>query len=93
MVRRGGSVVLFGVYPESGAITVSPYRINEDELRVVGSLNNPNTHSRALDLLATGRVSLEGIVTAVLPLDELAVAMDLDNFEAPGKISIDLGAS
>ena len=93
MVRRGGSVVLFGVYPESGAITVSPYRINEDELRVVGSLNNPNTHSRALDLLATGRVSLEGIVTAVLPLDEIAVAMDLDNFEAPGKISIDLGAS
>jgi hypothetical protein len=29
----------------------------------------------------------------VLPLDELAVAMDLDNFKAPGKISIDLGAS
>lgn len=93
IVRRGGSVVLFGVYPEKGAITVSPFRINEDELRVVGSLNNPSTHSRALDLLATGRVSLEGMVTEVLPLNEVAVAMDLDNFNAPGKISIDLGAS
>jgi L-iditol 2-dehydrogenase len=93
MVRRGGSIVLFGVYPEQGAISVRPYRINEDELRVVGSLNNPSTHSRALDLLATGRVSFEGIVTDVLPLNELAVAMDLENFDAPGKISIDLGAS
>jgi 2-desacetyl-2-hydroxyethyl bacteriochlorophyllide A dehydrogenase len=93
IVRRGGTIVLFGVYPEGRPISVSPYRINEDELRVVGSLNNPNTHDRALDLLATGRLSLEGMVTDVLPLDELAAAMVLDNFVAPGKIAIDLGAS
>ena len=93
IVRRGGTIVLFGVYPEGRSISVSPFRINEDELRVVGSLNNPNTHSRALDLLGTGRVSLDGIVTDVLPLDDVAAAMDLGNFVAPGKIAIDLGAS
>jgi 2-desacetyl-2-hydroxyethyl bacteriochlorophyllide A dehydrogenase len=93
LVRRGGTIVLFGVYPEGQSISVSPFRINEDELRVVGSLNNPSTHSRALDLLATGRVSLDGIVTDVLPLDEVITAMDLHNFVAPGKIAIDPGAS
>lgn len=92
LVRRGGTIVLFGVYPEKRSISVSPFRINEDELRVVGSLNNPNTHSRALDLLATGHVVLDGIVTDVLPLEDLAAAMNLDNFVAPGKITIDLGA-
>jgi L-iditol 2-dehydrogenase len=93
LVRRGGTIVLFGVYPEERSIAVSPYRINEDELRVVGSLNNPSTHARALDLLATRRVSLEGIVTDVLALDELAAALDLGNFIAPGKIAIDFGVS
>lgn len=91
-VRRGGTIVLFGVYPQGCSISVSPYRINEDELRVVGSLNNPHTHARALDLLASKRVSLEGLVSDVLPLNELAAAMDLGNFVAPGKISIDLGS-
>jgi threonine dehydrogenase-like Zn-dependent dehydrogenase len=93
LVRRGGTIVLFGVYPEGRSISVSPFHINEDELRVVGSLNNPSTHSRALDLLATGRVSLESVVTDVLPLEELVTALDLNNFVAPGKIAIDLGAS
>lgn len=93
LVRRGGTIVLFGVYPEGRSISVSPFQINEDELRVVGSLNNPNTHSRAIDLLASGRVTLAGLVTEVLPLEELATAMDLSNFVAPGKIAIDLDAS
>jgi L-iditol 2-dehydrogenase len=93
LVRRGGTIVLFGVYPEGRSISLSPFRINEDELRVVGSLNNPNTHSRAIDLLASGRVSLEGLVTEVLPLEELVAAMNLGNFVAPGKISIDVEAS
>jgi len=69
---------------------VSPFRINEDELRVVGSLNNPSTHVRALDLLASGRVSVEGMVTHRLALEDLELAMDLANFDAPGKITIDL---
>ncbi len=89
LVRRGGTVVLFGVYPESRTMSVSPFRINEDELRVVGSLNNPSTHSRAIDLLASGRVSLEGIVSHRLTLDEVELAMNLGNFFQPGKIVID----
>lgn len=91
LVRRGGTVLMFAVYPKDQTIPVSPYRINEDELRVVGSLNNPSTHARALELLATSRVNIEGMVTHRLGLEDLELAMNLDNFVAAGKITIDFG--
>jgi L-iditol 2-dehydrogenase len=89
LVRRGGTVVLFGVYPEQERLSVNPFRVNEDELRIVGSLNNPNTHQRAIDLLASGRVVLDGVITHRLGLEALAKAMDRDSFPGAGKITID----
>ena len=91
LVRRGGTVLLFGVYPQSQHIAVSPFRINEDELRVVGSLNNPHTHARAIELIASGRVSLTGLVSHQVSIENVEIAMDLAKFEAPGKIVVDLG--
>ena len=92
LIRRGGTVLLFGVYPQAQTIPVSAFQINEDELRVVGSLNNPNTHSRAVDLISSGRLATYDVVSDRLPLDDLALAMNLDNFANPGKIAIDLQA-
>ena len=92
LIRRGGTVLLFGVYPQAQTIPVSAFQINEDELRVVGSLNNPNTHSRAVDLISSGRLATDDVVSDRLPLDDLALAMNLDNFANPGKIAIDLQA-
>ena len=88
-VRRGGTVLLFGVYPQDRMMSVSAFRINEDELRVVGSLNNPSTHARAIELMASGRVVVDGVVSDVLSLSQLETAMDLGNFDSPGKIAID----
>jgi threonine dehydrogenase-like Zn-dependent dehydrogenase len=82
-------VVLFGVYPEQERLQVNPFRVNEDELRIVGSLNNPNTHQRAIDLLASGRVVLDGVITHRLSLDDLPQAMDRDGFPGAGKITVD----
>lgn len=93
LVRRGGTVLLFGVYPQGQTIPVSAFQINEDELRVVGSLNNPSTHSRAIDLISSGRLATDDVVSDRLPLDDLARAMNLDYFANPGKIAIDLRTS
>jgi L-iditol 2-dehydrogenase len=89
-VRRGGTILLFGVYPQERAVPISPFQINEDELRVVGSLNNPSTHSRALELIDSGRLALDDVVSTRLLLDELGLAMNLDASATPGKTSIDL---
>ena len=88
VVRRGGTVLLFAVYPESARIEVSPFRINEEELRVVGSLNNPHTHQRAIDLLATQRLDISALVTDVVDLRSLERTMDLSNFPTSGKILV-----
>lgn len=90
LVRRGGTVLLFGVYPRNRSLAVNAFQINEDELRVVGSFNNPSTHSRALELISSGRVKVDGVVSDRLPLDDLAIAMDLSKFAAPRKIAIEL---
>jgi len=92
LVRRGGTVLLFGVYPTAGRIPLSPFQINEDELRIVGSLNNPSTHSRALDLIASRRVNIANVLSDRLSLADLPAAMDRDNFPTASKIAIDLGA-
>jgi len=92
LVRRGGTVLLFGVYPTTGRIPVSAFHINEGELRVVGSLNNPSTHSRALDLIASRRVNIANVLSDRLSLADLPAAMDRDNFPTASKIAIDLGA-
>ena len=70
LVRRGGTVLLFGVYPQGQTIPISAFQINEHELRVVGSLNNPNTHSRAIELIASGRLATDEVVSDRLPLDD-----------------------
>lgn len=88
LVRRGGTVVLFGVYPEQERLSLNPFRVNEDELRIVGSLNNPNTHQRAIDLLASRRVSLDGMITHRLDLEDLTTAMDRGRFPGAGKITV-----
>jgi 2-desacetyl-2-hydroxyethyl bacteriochlorophyllide A dehydrogenase len=93
LVRRGGTLLLFGVYPGDARVSVSPFRVNEDELRIVGSLNNPNTHQRAIDLLASGRIVLDGVITHRLGLPELGAAMDRANFPGAGKITIDPSGS
>jgi 2-desacetyl-2-hydroxyethyl bacteriochlorophyllide A dehydrogenase len=88
-VRRGGTILMFAVYEQGASLSVSPFDINENELRVIGSYNNPATHQRAVDLLASGRVSLRGVVTHVVGLAELSKALDLGNFPTAGKIAID----
>jgi L-iditol 2-dehydrogenase len=76
LVRRGGRVVWFGVYPESQLIEVSPYLINENEITIRGSFNNPFTHQAAVALAASGRLRLSELVSDTITLSRLSMALD-----------------
>lgn len=76
LVRRGGRVVWFGVYPESQLIELSPYTINENEITIRGSFNNPFTHHAAVALAASGRVRISELVSDRIALDQLPAALD-----------------
>jgi len=68
LVRKGGTVVWFGVAPQERTVEVSPFWVNENELRILGSYNNQFATGRAISLLAEGRVRVENLISHRLGL-------------------------
>jgi len=88
LVKRGGTVMWFGCCSKFDSIPISPFWVNDAEITIKGSFNNPFTHSIALDLVSTGRVNVDALVTDRIPLDGLLVAMDHANFKNAMKVMI-----
>ena len=56
--KRGTTVLLFSV-PKSGTThPLSLEDVYQKELTIVGSIINPDTHQRAVDLINSGRIQL-----------------------------------
>jgi 2-desacetyl-2-hydroxyethyl bacteriochlorophyllide A dehydrogenase len=79
LVMRGGMLMLFGVCHKDQNLEINPFLVNENEITIRGSYNNPNTMSRALDLLASGRLKADSVVTDRFSLDNA-----LEAFRATG---------
>jgi 2-desacetyl-2-hydroxyethyl bacteriochlorophyllide A dehydrogenase len=71
LVRRGGRVVWFGVYPERERLEISPFLVNENEITIRGSFNNPSTHQAAVALAGSGRIKLDQLISDRIRLDQL----------------------
>lgn len=72
---RGATVVLFAVHPVDEMDMVSPFEIYNKELTIVGSMINPDTHSRAVSLINSGRIQLKPLITHSFPFEELEQAI------------------
>lgn len=68
-VRRGGRFLVFGVAPAEARVALSPFRVYNDEITVVGSMAVLHSFGTALDLIADGSIDTEGLVTHRFPLD------------------------
>jgi len=68
-VRRGGQVVFYGVSPKGGKIEVSPFDINENEIKVTGSFNNPYTTAQAVRLIGARKIRVDNLISHRIPLD------------------------
>ncbi len=76
-LRRGGRLLVFGVAPEADRVSLSPFRIYNDEITVVGSMAVLHSYGAALDLVASGAVDTDALVTHSLPLERFVDALDL----------------
>lgn len=74
VVMRGGTVMLFAVCAKKHNIELSPFWVNDNEITIRGSYNNPYTHSRAIDLLISGRLNAAAMVTHRFPLKNASEA-------------------
>ncbi len=77
LVRKGGTIVLFGVSPAESLIEVSPFDINENELRVIGSFNNPSSTGRAVELLGRGICRVTHLISHRINLSEYETVFGL----------------
>lgn len=72
---RGGTLLIFGVAPAAARLAVSPYRVYNDEISVIGSMAVLHTFEPALRLMASGAVDAGAMVTHTYPMDRFADAI------------------
>jgi 2-desacetyl-2-hydroxyethyl bacteriochlorophyllide A dehydrogenase len=82
IARRGGTVEFFGVAPIGQTISVEPNLVYFKELTIVGSYVNPNTFSRAISVLQSGKVRMDKFQIDTFPLDGVHEALA---FQREGK--------
>ena len=82
IARRGGTVEFFGVCPIGEKVSVEPNQVYFKELTIVGSYVNPNTFSRSIALLGSGRVRIDRFHIDKFPLDGVHEALA---FQREGK--------
>ena len=73
VVRRGGTVSFFGGLPGDARVAFSAARLHYDEVRLISPFHfTPAAVRRAYELLVSGRIDPLPLVTATVPLDDIA---------------------
>ncbi len=76
MIRKLGTFVVFGVFKEQ--VTTEWSIIGDQkELDVLGSHLGPNTYPQAMELIASGALPMDRIITHRLPFSEIGTALEL----------------
>jgi 2-desacetyl-2-hydroxyethyl bacteriochlorophyllide A dehydrogenase len=84
IARRGGSVIVLGLTAADVTLEVNPFNIVVNELRIQGSFLNPLTQGRAAELVESGKLNLDILISKVV--DSAGVQAILDAPPAEGDI-------
>jgi 2-desacetyl-2-hydroxyethyl bacteriochlorophyllide A dehydrogenase len=68
LVRPGGTAVILGVMPQGETIAIEPFDLLFREVKLVTSFLNPFTHRRAADLIASGTIEVERLISRKVSL-------------------------
>lgn len=75
-LARGGRLLVFGVAPEQQRMSLSPFRIYNDEITIVGSMAVLHSYEPALNLIAAGVINTGLLLTDTLPLASFDTALE-----------------
>jgi threonine dehydrogenase-like Zn-dependent dehydrogenase len=76
-VKRGGKLMVFGVAPHEARVSLSPFRIYNEEITIVGSMAVLSSFQPALDLLCGGVIDTQTMLTEAFSLEDFPRALDL----------------
>ena len=74
--RRGGSVIVLGLTASDVTLKVNPFNIVVNELRIQGSFLNPLTQGRAAELVESGKLNLDILISKVVDLAGVQAILD-----------------
>jgi L-iditol 2-dehydrogenase len=75
LTRAGGRVVVLGVLPQGEQVPIEPFDLLVREVQLHFSYINPFTQTRAADLIASGRLKVEPLVSRRILLAETVAAI------------------
>jgi 2-desacetyl-2-hydroxyethyl bacteriochlorophyllide A dehydrogenase len=75
LLDRGGRLLVFGVSPAEASISLSPFRVYNDELTVTGSMAILRSFAPAAELIGRGVVDPRLLLSEPLPLDGFGEAL------------------
>lgn len=87
-VRRGGTLMIYGVYENKALVHWPPSKIFGDEIKIIGSFSQTYCFPRAVAYLDGGKINVKGMVTDVFKLDDYQAALDKMNSRKALKIVI-----
>jgi NADPH2:quinone reductase len=76
-VAKGGRFLVVGVAPPEATVAISPFRIYNQEITVLGSMAVLHSYGQALRLVADGLVDVDPLITHGLPLEEYPDALEM----------------
>lgn len=86
---KGATVVLFSV-PKAGAVhPLDLESVYQKELCIRGSFINPDTQGRAVELINSGRINLEPIITHTFPVEHMEEAIQMQMSRESIKVIIE----
>ncbi|KAK3387219.1 NADP-dependent mannitol dehydrogenase [Podospora didyma] len=74
--RRGGTLVVYGVYASSARVSWPPAKIFGDELRIIGSFSEVFMFPQTVDYLDSGKIKTKGIVNKTFKLEQFGEALE-----------------
>jgi L-iditol 2-dehydrogenase len=78
LARAGGQVVLFGGCPSGTMVTFDAYRLHYDQVRVLSPFHfTPAAVRRAYELLVSGKIPADKLISGTYPLAQLPHAFEL----------------
>jgi len=87
-VRRGGTLLVYGVYEDKARVSWPPSKIFGDEIRIIGSFSQTYCFPRTIEYLESGKIKTKGMVTDIFKLEDYQKALDKMSSRGALKIAI-----
>lgn len=77
MAGQGATILLFSVPPVGATVPLPLFDVYQKELKIVGSMINPDTHQRAVNLINSKMIDLEKLITHRYGLEKVEDAIKM----------------